>query len=55
VATNTAHAGILLVPSSLPGNEYDVIAEAIVEESKPYAKGLVGIVLYVRHAQSNTQ
>ena len=55
VATNTAHAGILLVPSSFRGNEYDAIAEAIIEELKPYAEGLDGIVVYVRHGQSNTQ
>jgi hypothetical protein len=55
VATNTAHAGIVLVPSSFRGDEYDAIARAIAEELKPYAEGLDGIVLYVRHGQSNTQ
>jgi hypothetical protein len=49
VATNTAHAGILLVPSSFRGNEHDAIAEAIAEELKPYAEGLDGLVLHVRH------
>lgn len=55
VAANTAHAGIVLVPSSFRGNEYDAIAEAIVEELKSYAEGLDGVVLYVRHGQSSTQ
>lgn len=51
VATNTAHAGIVLVPSSFRGNEYDAIAGAIVEELKPYTEGLDGVVLYVRHGR----
>jgi hypothetical protein len=53
VATNTPHAGILLVPSTFRGNEYDAIAEAIVEELKPYAEGLAGVALYVRHGRSS--
>ena len=55
VATNTAHAGIVLLPPSFRGNEYEAIAEAIVAELKPYAEGLDGVVLYVRHGQSNRQ
>ena len=54
VATNTAHAGIVLVPPSFRGNEYDAIAAALVEELKPYAAGLDGVVLYVRHRQTGT-
>lgn len=55
VATNTAHAGIVLVPSSFRGNEYEAIAEAIVEALKRYAERLGGVVVYVRHGQTSTQ
>jgi hypothetical protein len=55
VATNTAHAGILLVPSSFRGNEHDAIAEAVVKELKLYAVRLDGVVLYVRHGRRNRQ
>lgn len=48
VATNTEHAGIVLVPSSFRGDEYEAIAHAILEEVKPYPHGLEGVVLYVK-------
>lgn len=48
VATNTRHAGILLVPASFRGDEYQEIADAIVEDLKPYPQGLEGVVLYVK-------
>ena len=51
VAMNTRHAGIVLVPASFRGNEYQEIADGIVEELKPYPKGLEGLVLYVQHRQ----
>jgi hypothetical protein len=49
VAANTRHAGIVLVPASFRGNEYQEIADAIVEGLKPYPDGLEGLVLYVTH------
>lgn len=52
VATNTGHAGIVLVPSSFRGDEYQAIADAIVEELKRYPNGLDGVVLYVKRRQS---
>lgn len=39
VATNTEHAGIVLVPSS---------SDAIFEALKPYRDGLRGLVLYIK-------
>jgi hypothetical protein len=48
VATNTGHAGIVLVPSSFRGDEFEVLADAIVEGLKPYPKGLHGVVLYIK-------
>ncbi len=48
VATNTEHAGIVLVPSSFRGDEFPVIADAIFEALKPYRYGLRGLVLYVK-------
>lgn len=48
VATNFEHAGIILVPSSFRGDEFQAIADAVVEAVKPYRTGLRGLVLYVR-------
>jgi hypothetical protein len=46
VATNTEHAGIVLVPSSFRGDEFPAIANAIFQALKPYRRGLRGLVLY---------
>jgi hypothetical protein len=51
VATNTHHEGIVLVPSSFRGDEYQAIADAIVKDLKPYPLGLAGVVLYLKHGQ----
>lgn len=51
VATNTAHAGIVLVPASFRGDEYQELADAIVEDLSPYPQGLDGVVLYVKRRQ----
>jgi hypothetical protein len=48
VATNTAHGGIVLVPSSFRGDEFQAIADGIFEALKPYGVGLEGLVLYIR-------
>ena len=48
IATNTEHAGIVLIPSSFRGDEFPVIADAIFEALKPYRDGLRGLVLYVK-------
>jgi hypothetical protein len=48
VATNTEHAGIILVPSSFRGDEFQAIADAIREALKPYREGLYGLVIYLR-------
>jgi uncharacterized protein DUF5615 len=48
VATNTEHAGIVLVPSSFSGDEYQAIADAITDGLKAYPHGLDGVVIYVR-------
>ena len=48
VATNTQHGGIVLVPAGFRGDEYQELADAIVEDSSPYPQGLEGIVLYVK-------
>ena len=47
IATNSEHAGIVLVPSSFRGDEFQAIADAIVEAVKPYRTGLRSSVLYV--------
>jgi len=48
VAANTEHAGIILVPSSFRRDEFQAIADVILEALKPYRTGLHGVVLYVR-------
>ena len=48
IATNTEHAGIVLVPSSFRGDEFQAIADAIFQALKPYRGGLHGLVLYLR-------
>jgi uncharacterized protein DUF5615 len=47
VATNTEHAGIVLVPSSFRGDEFQAIADAVVETLRRYPTGVRGLVLYV--------
>jgi hypothetical protein len=51
VATNTDHAGIVLVPSSFRGDEFQAIADAIAEGVTPYPDGLDGIVLSITRGQ----
>lgn len=48
VATNTEHAGIILVPLSFRGDEFQAIADAIFEALKPYRGSLRSLVLYIR-------
>ena len=48
VATNTEHGGIVLVPSSFRGDEFQAIADTIFEALKPYRAGLAGVVLYIK-------
>ena len=48
VAANTEHAGIILVPSSFRRDEFQAIADVILEALKPYRTGLHGVVLYIR-------
>jgi len=48
IATNTGHAGIVLVPSRFRGDEFQAIADAIFQALKPYRGGLHGLVLYLR-------
>ena len=47
VATNTEHAGIVLVPSSFRGDEFQAIADAILGAVKPYPDDLRGLVVYL--------
>ena len=48
VASNAHHAGIVLVPSSFRRDEYQAIADAIIQELNAYLHGLEGVVLYVK-------
>ncbi len=49
-ATNTEHAGIILVPSGFRGDECPAVADGIVAAVKPYRTGLRGFVIYVGRA-----
>jgi hypothetical protein len=48
VATNTEHAGIVLIPSSFRGDEVQAIAAAVPEALEQYRDGLRGLVVYIR-------
>lgn len=48
IATNTAHAGIILIPSSFAGDEFRAIADGIDEVLKEYSHDLCGSVVYIR-------
>ncbi len=47
VATNTEHAGIVLITSTFRRYEFQAIADAIVRTLQPYHGGLTGLVLYI--------
>jgi hypothetical protein len=46
VAANTEHAGIILIPSSFRGNEFQAIADAIHDALERHPEGLNGLVIY---------
>ena len=48
VATNTEHAGIIVIPSSFRGDEFQAIAAGIGEALKQYPRGLGGTVVYIQ-------
>ena len=48
VATNTEHVGIILIPSSVRGDEFTTIAEGIREVLRRYPEDLRGLVIYIR-------
>ena len=48
VARNAEHAGIILVPSSFRGNEFQAIAVAVQRAVSQHPRGLVGLVVYLR-------
>jgi Domain of unknown function (DUF5615) len=54
VAANMEHAGIVLVPSSFRGDEFQAIAEAIVETLKSYRNELRGLVVYIARGEPRT-
>ena len=48
VARNADHAGIILVPSSFRGDEFQAIADAVHIAVSQHPKGLAGPVIYLR-------
>lgn len=47
VATNSGHAGIILVPASFRGDEFQAIANAILVVLEQYPAGLADLVVYI--------
>ena len=53
VQTNTEHAGIILVPSSFRGDEFQAIADAVRETLRGHREGLRGLVAYVERKSAS--
>jgi hypothetical protein len=51
VARNADHAGIILVPSSFRGDEFQAIADAVHRVVSQHPKGLGGLVIYLRRTR----
>lgn len=47
VATNTEHAGIILIPACFRGSEFQAIADGIRGVLERYPDGLTGLVIYI--------
>lgn len=50
VARNAEHAGIILVPSSFRGGEFQAVADAVHTAVNQHPEGLAGVVVYLRKA-----
>ena len=48
IATNTEHAGIIVVPASFRGNEFQAIADGIHQIVRQYPDGLRSSVIYLQ-------
>ena len=48
IAANAAHAGIIVVPPSLPARAFSDIAAALRKIADRYPEGISGLVLYAR-------
>jgi hypothetical protein len=48
VRANTEHAGIILIPSSFRGDEFEAIADGIAAVSEQYPERLAGSAVYIR-------
>ena len=48
VATNAEHAGIILVPASFRGDEFQAIADAVLHVLERYPNGLADVIVYIR-------
>ena len=48
IAANIQHAGIIAVPASFRGDEFELIAEKIHEVVEQYPAGIHGSVIFLR-------
>jgi uncharacterized protein with PIN domain len=52
IAANSHHAGIIVVPASFRGDEFEAIADGIHAIVRLYPQGLAGSVIYLQRASS---
>jgi hypothetical protein len=50
IADNRHHGGIIVVPASFRGDEFEVIADGIQAIVRRYPQGLAGSVIYLQRA-----
>jgi len=50
IAANSQHAGIIVIPASFRGNEFQAIADGIHEIVRQYPGGLRGSVVYLQRS-----
>jgi hypothetical protein len=51
IATNVDHAGIVLVPSTFPTDDFAAIADAVEHIARLYPGGLGGAVVYLQRSR----
>ncbi|MGH9202481.1 MAG: hypothetical protein ACRD2A_14745, partial [Vicinamibacterales bacterium] len=51
IAANVEHAGIVLVPSTFPTDDFAVIADAVEHIARQHPDGLTGAVVYLQRSR----
>jgi hypothetical protein len=50
IAANSDHAGLIVVPASFRGNEFEAIAGGVQAVARLYPQGLAGSVIHLQRA-----